>query len=72
MNNTTRSYRSTVARAQALADESGRVFVVVGRKYIYPATDLDFDFTAERVNVVAPSGTFSGYSAEGILRAVRS
>lgn len=73
MNTTTK--RTATDKAQALADESGRVFVVivdpVSRKpYIYPATDLYLEtLLASRVTVVAPHQPGRVASAEEILRA---
>ncbi len=49
--------RQAVAKAQQLADDERRTFVVLAgarRSYIYPASDLDFQFVASSRAVVVP------------------
>lgn len=75
--------REMVEKAQGMADYEQRVMVVfrysTGELHIRAAEDLDVEILSDDwaakydmtwLAVVAPAGTFSGYSATDILRAV--
>ncbi len=62
--------RQAIAKAQQLADDEDRAFVVMAgdrRSYVYPLSDLEFPFAAgERVFMVSPRGSHSTQPADEI------
>lgn len=75
--------RTMVEKAQGMADYEERVMVVFqyddGDLHIRAAEDLDVEVAGDAwmtrygmrwVSVVAPTGSFNGYSAQQILEAV--
>lgn len=67
--------RQAIIKAQGMADHEERVMLVLqqdGEWYIRPAAEFELAWALDleqRVNVVAPTGTWSGYSATDILLA---
>lgn len=80
--NTAATKRQTIDKAQGMADYEQEVMTVTrqgGEYFIRAARDLDVEMTGpdwmaryglEWIAVVPPRGSFSGYSADDILRAV--